>query len=112
VVAEALREAIFRGRIQAGGTPAPGTAIAKQFSVSQVTVREALRLLADEGVVQIAPRRGAIVASLSPEEVEEIVELRIALESLLLERGHPSPWGRKSSRLRRRSFAGSIRPAR
>jgi DNA-binding GntR family transcriptional regulator len=88
VVAEALREAIFRGVFKRG-EPLRQDAIAKQFSVSQVTVREALRLLADEGVVQIAPRRGAIVASLSPEEVEEIVELRIALESLLLERAIP-----------------------
>ena len=88
VVAEALREAIFRGVFKRG-EPLRQDAIAKQFSVSQVTVREALRLLADEGVVQIAPRRGAIVASLSPDEVEEIVELRIALESLLLERAIP-----------------------
>jgi DNA-binding GntR family transcriptional regulator len=88
VVAEALREAIFRGVFKRG-EPLRQDAIAKQFSVSQVTVREALRLLADEGVVQIAPRRGAIVASLSPEEVEEIVELRTALESLLLERAIP-----------------------
>jgi DNA-binding GntR family transcriptional regulator len=88
VVAEALREAIFRGVFKRG-EPLRQDAIAKQFSVSQVTVREALRLLADEGVVQIAPRRGAIVASLSPEEVEEIVELRVALESLLLERAIP-----------------------
>ena len=88
VVAEALREAIFRGVLKRG-EPLRQDAIAKQFSVSQVTVREALRLLADEGVVEIAPRRGAIVASLSPDEVDEIVELRIALETLLVARAIP-----------------------
>jgi DNA-binding GntR family transcriptional regulator len=88
VVADALREAIFRGVFKRG-EPLRQDAIAKQFSVSQVTVREALRLLADEGVVEIAPRRGAIVASLSPDEVDEIVELRIALETLLVARAIP-----------------------
>ena len=88
VVAEALREAIFRGVLKRG-EPLRQDAIAKQFSVSQVTVREALRLLADEGVVEIVPRRGAIVASLSPDEVDEIVELRIALETLLIARAIP-----------------------
>jgi DNA-binding GntR family transcriptional regulator len=87
-VADALREAIFRGAIKRG-EPLRQDAIAKQFSVSQVTVREALRQLADEGVVDIAPRRGAIVASLSPDEVDESVELRIALESLMLARAIP-----------------------
>src|SRR5882757_5379071 len=88
VVADALREAIFRGVFKRG-EPLRQDAIAKQFTVSQVTVREALRLLADEGVVEIAPRRGAVVASLSPDEVEEIVELRIALETLLVARAIP-----------------------
>jgi DNA-binding GntR family transcriptional regulator len=88
VVADALREAIFRGVFKRG-EPLRQDAIAKQFTVSQVTVREALRLLADEGVVEIAPRRGAIVASLSPDEVDEIVELRIALETLLVARAIP-----------------------
>jgi DNA-binding GntR family transcriptional regulator len=83
VVADALREAIFRGVLRRGGALRQD-AIAKQFAVSQVTVREALRILADEGVVEIVPRRGAVVASLSPEEVGEIVDLRIALETMLI----------------------------
>jgi DNA-binding GntR family transcriptional regulator len=83
VVADALREAIFRGVLK-GGEPLRQDAIAKQFVVSQVTVREALRILADEGVVEIVPRRGAVVASLSPDEVGEIVDLRIALETMLI----------------------------
>jgi DNA-binding GntR family transcriptional regulator len=57
--------------------------------VSQVTVREALRVLGDEGIVDIIPRRGAVVTSLSPDDVEEIVELRVALETMLIARAIP-----------------------
>jgi DNA-binding GntR family transcriptional regulator len=83
VVADALREAIFRG-VLARGEPLRQDSVARQFGVSQVTVREALRTLAEEGVVEIVPRRGAVVASLSVEDVEEIVELRITLETMLI----------------------------
>ncbi|OTP74114.1 GntR family transcriptional regulator [Caballeronia sordidicola] len=83
VVADALREAIFR-RVFKQGEPLRQDAIAKQFMVSQVTVREALRLLGDEGLVEIVPRRGAIVACLTADDVREIVELRMTLESMLI----------------------------
>ncbi|WP_414451605.1 GntR family transcriptional regulator [Burkholderia sp. 22PA0099] len=88
VVADALREAIFRAALKQGESLRQD-AIAKQFGVSQVTVREAFRLLAEEGIVEIVPRRGAVVASLSPADVEEIVELRIALETMLVARAIP-----------------------
>lgn len=88
VVADALREAIFRAVLKQGESLRQD-AIAKQFGVSQVTVREAFRLLAEEGVVEIVPRRGAVVASLSPADVEEIVELRIVLETMLVARAIP-----------------------
>ncbi|NIE83376.1 MULTISPECIES: GntR family transcriptional regulator [unclassified Burkholderia] len=88
MVADALREAIFRAVLKQGESLRQD-AIAKQFGVSQVTVREAFRLLAEEGIVEIVPRRGAVVASLSPADVEEIVELRVALETLLVARAIP-----------------------
>jgi DNA-binding GntR family transcriptional regulator len=89
VVADALREAIFSGVFKQG-EPLRQDAIAKQFSVSQVTVREALRLLGEEGVVEIVPRRGAIVACLSEDDVREIVELRVTLESTLITKAIPN----------------------
>lgn len=88
VVADALREAIFRAVLKQGESLRQD-AIAKQFGVSQVTVREAFRMLAEEGIVEIVPRRGAVVASLSPADVEEIIELRIALETMLVARAIP-----------------------
>ncbi|MBP0593312.1 GntR family transcriptional regulator [Paraburkholderia sp. LEh10] len=88
VVADSLREAIFRAVLKQGESLRQD-AIAKQFGVSQVTVREAFRLLAGEGIVEIVPRRGAVVASLSPADVEEIVELRIALETMLVAHAIP-----------------------
>lgn len=88
LVADALREAIFSGVLKRG-TPLRQDAIARQFAVSQVTVREAFRLLGEEGVVDIVPRKGALVSSLSAEDIEEIVELRITLETLLISRAIP-----------------------
>jgi len=88
IVADAVREAIFRGVLKRG-EPLRQDAIAKQFGVSQVTVREALRVLGDEGIVDIIPRRGSVVTSLSPDDVEEIVELRVALETMLIARAIP-----------------------
>jgi len=88
LVADALREAIFSGVLKRG-TPLRQDAIAKQFAVSQVTVREAFRLLGEEGVVDIVPRKGALVSSLSADDIDEIVELRTTLETLLISRAIP-----------------------
>ena len=82
-IADALRDAILKGVLK-GGEPLRQDAIAKQFAVSQVTVREALRILEHEGLVSVTPRRGAVVYSLSPEDVAEITDLRATLEGSLI----------------------------
>lgn len=73
-----------------GGAFAPGErlseeAIAARFGVSRAPVREALRILQREELVRIEPRRGASVISFSPEEVNEMFELRAALYGLAVE---------------------------
>ena len=54
--------------------------IARQLSVSQAPVREALRRLAHEGLVLQLPRRGSFVAEVSTEEARDAYEVRAALE--------------------------------
>ncbi len=56
-------------------------AIARRFGVSRGPVREAIRLLAQEELVTLRPRRGAIIPTLTPEEVGEMYEVRAALYS-------------------------------
>ena len=83
VIADALRAAIIDGRL-APNAPLRQDAIARQFSVSAIPVREALRQLASEGWATIEVHKGASVASLSANEAREIYEIRSALESLAL----------------------------
>ena len=80
-VADALREAILSGRFQAGERLTE-VGLAKAFDVSRNPVREALRVLEVEGIVEINPRKGARVALLSTDEVQEIIELRAELEGM------------------------------
>jgi DNA-binding GntR family transcriptional regulator len=79
VVAEVLREAILRGILTAG-QQLRQEEIARQLGVSHIPVREALRQLEAEGLVRLRPYRGFEVSELSPEEVEELYEIRIPLE--------------------------------
>lgn len=81
LVTAALRSAIMEGRFKPGERLVEDR-IARLFGVSRNPVREALRILRSEGLVEIAPRRGASVAALSPEEAREVIELRAALEGL------------------------------
>jgi DNA-binding GntR family transcriptional regulator len=56
--------------------------IAEDLNVSRVPVREALRALAAEGLVEVRPRHGAVVASLEPSSAREMVQIRATLEGL------------------------------
>ena len=87
-IANALREAILKGLLK-GGEPLRQDALGKHFGVSQVTVREGLRLLSEEGLVQLVPRKGAVVYALSADEAAEITKLRMLLESELIEAAIP-----------------------
>lgn len=83
VVTEALREAILRGILK-GGQRLGQEELAAQFGVSRLPIREALRQLEVEGFVLSYPHRGVVVSTLTPEEVQEISEIRLALETLAL----------------------------
>lgn len=61
------------------GEPITELALAHQFGVSRGPVREALRLLEKEGLVEITPRKGAQVTLLTPQEAIEIFDIRAVL---------------------------------
>jgi DNA-binding GntR family transcriptional regulator len=83
LIAEILRNAIMRGELP-GGLPLRQDELSAQFGLSRIPVREALRQLEGEGLVTIVPHRGAVVSSLSLEELQEICEIRVALETTAL----------------------------
>jgi DNA-binding GntR family transcriptional regulator len=75
-----LREMIFSGTLQAGQALRQEE-IARQLGLSRLPVREALNRLATEGLVELKPRRGFYVASLRPDEIEDIFDMRAMLEA-------------------------------
>lgn len=78
-IANRLGEDIIRG-VFAPGQPLMEVMLAETyFRVSRGPVREALRILESEGLVQIRPRRGAIVAELSHADIKEIFSVRAVL---------------------------------
>ncbi|TDC52766.1 GntR family transcriptional regulator [Jiangella ureilytica] len=84
-VREALRRGILTGHFLPG-TRLVQADLAKELDVSTTPVREALRDLAADGLVRIDAYRGALVQSLSEEEIEEIYRLLKVLEPLSVER--------------------------
>lgn len=85
---EALRERILRGDFP-DGEPLRQDALADELGVSRIPVREALRQLEAEGLVTFNPHRGAVVSTLSLEEIHELFELRADIECDLLRRAIP-----------------------
>ncbi|MFP4482890.1 MAG: GntR family transcriptional regulator [Thermovirgaceae bacterium] len=79
-ISEILRRAIFSGSL-IGGARLRQEEIARQLGVSSIPVREALRQLQAEGLVEIIPRRGAVVTELEVSEIREIYEMRTFLET-------------------------------
>jgi len=78
-VAERLREQIINGDLHEG-EQLRQDAIAKEFQVSRIPVREAFLHLEAEGLITSEANRGAVVSALSPEEIEELFDIRAVLE--------------------------------
>jgi DNA-binding GntR family transcriptional regulator len=81
-VAEELRRRIVSGEYT-GGDQIRQEALAKELGVSRIPIREALLQLEAEGLVVIHTHKGAVVASLSPEDAVDLFEARLVLESML-----------------------------
>ncbi|SFL32080.1 GntR family transcriptional regulator [Methylobacterium pseudosasicola] len=82
-VAESLRQRILIGELPPG-TQLRQDALAEEFGISRIPIREALLQLEATGLIKIMPHRGAVVSGLSVEEVEDIFTLRVQLEPELL----------------------------
>lgn len=80
-VLENLREAIAVGRL-AGGTRLVERDLCEMTGVSRTLIREALRQLESEGLVDVIPNKGPIVAKVSPRQAREVFQLRAELEGL------------------------------
>ena len=87
-VADKIRDQIIRGEIQEGAQLRQD-AIANQYHVSRIPVREALRQLVAEGLIEIVHNRGAIMPALSPEDIEELFSIRALLEPEVLKLSIP-----------------------
>jgi DNA-binding GntR family transcriptional regulator len=78
-VAELIREMIIQDKLPPGA-PIRERTLAEQLSVSRTPLREALKILSAEGLVELQPRRGATVAAPSDREVRELLQLLGVLE--------------------------------
>jgi DNA-binding GntR family transcriptional regulator len=78
-VYERVREAILNGEIAAGATMSQ-VALADELGISRTPLREALRMLQSEGLVDAERNRRVRVAPLSPEDLEELCVMRVTLE--------------------------------
>ena len=79
--AERLRELITEGEL-APGTRLNERALCDRLGISRTPLREAFRLLAADGLIELLPNRGATVVSLSATDIRESFEVMSALEAL------------------------------
>ena len=85
---ESIRDMILSGRLSPGDRLIEER-LTEELGISRPPLREALRLLEQEGLIETRPRRGAVVATLTDQDVFEILTLRSALERLAVELGMP-----------------------
>ncbi|SDB17978.1 GntR family transcriptional regulator [Eubacterium oxidoreducens] len=81
VVFKTLREAIFKGDLKPGERLME-VQLAEQLGVSRTPIREAIRKLELEGMAVTMPRRGAVVAKMTEKDMEDVLQIRRALDEL------------------------------
>ena len=84
-IAEWLRESIFKGELDLGERLVEYR-LAKKLCVGQPTIREALKELEYQGFVRRIPKHGTYVTKLTRDEFRKILEVRVALEGVAVER--------------------------
>ena len=93
-----LRQKLLDGSVPPGSRLSYGS-IGREIGVSATPVREAVGQLASEGFVELVPKLGAIVRTLTREEAVELYELREALEGFAVQRAAASIAPRQSAEL-------------
>ncbi|HEX9062256.1 MAG TPA: GntR family transcriptional regulator [Clostridia bacterium] len=81
VIFDSLREAIIVGELKPGERLME-VQLAEKMGVSRTPVREAIRMLELEGLVEMLPRKGAHVAELSIKDIVDVLEVRASLDGL------------------------------
>ena len=81
VVFNTLRQAILRGELKPGERLME-IALSNRLGVSRTPVREAIRMLELEGLVIMIPRKGAQVAQITEQDLNDVLEVRLGLEEL------------------------------
>lgn len=81
IVFQTLRNAIITGELQPGERLME-TQLAEKLGVSRTPIREAIRKLELEGLVVMVPRKGAQVAQFTEKDIQDVLEVRAALEAL------------------------------
>ncbi|WP_022820328.1 GntR family transcriptional regulator [Fusobacterium russii] len=79
-----LKEMIINGELKSG-TKIIELEYAKKFDVSRTPIREALRMLELEGLVDNSDKGGVTVTFISKEDIRQVYEIRVALENLIIE---------------------------
>ena len=85
VVFNTLRQAILKGDLKPGERLME-IALAEKLGVSRTPIREAMRKLELEGLVVMIPRRGAQVANITEKDLNDVLEVRITLENMAIEK--------------------------
>ena len=96
-----LREGIFEGKFPPGASLRE-LSIARELSVSQATIREALRHLEHSGLIIRKPNIGSTVVRLSSKDIAERIALRASLETMAAQLAAPQMGGAEFTELYRR----------
>lgn len=80
-ISNRLRQMIFEDQLQAG-EKINERLLTEQFGVSRTPLREALKVLANEGLLELIPHRGAVITRQGPAEMAEVFHVLATLEGL------------------------------
>jgi len=83
-VAENLRDLILSGELRPQSR-VNEPELAERFGISRTPLREAIKILSAEGLIELLPNRGARIANITESEIDEMIEVMAGLEGLAAE---------------------------